>query len=123
MGKKGKGKENLDRNMAQGGANGPSLFKFLNNKYLKKYKFEGIDQRLDAFKEDSLVFAPMKDGTYQIAKIIACRIIRDLPDDVSRENGGDLEYYVHFEGYNRRIDRWVKHNCIVQVKLFLKAYF
>lgn len=65
MSKKGKGKENLDKNMAQDNGQGSSLF-----------KFEGLENRLDTFKEDTLVFAPMRDGVVQIAKIVACRIIR-----------------------------------------------
>lgn len=65
MSKKGKGKENLDKNMAQDSGQGSSLF-----------KFEGLENRLDTFKEDTLVFAPMRDGVVQIAKIVACRIIR-----------------------------------------------
>lgn len=103
MSKKGKGKENMDKNMAQDSAQGSSLF-----------KFDNLENRLDAFKEDTLVFAPMKDGVLQIAKIIACRIIKDKRI-TEQLDGQDLEYYVHYEGYNRRIDRWVPHKFIIRV--------
>lgn len=65
MSKKGKGKENLDKNMAQDVNQGSSLF-----------KFDNLENRIDAYKEDTLVFAPMKDGIKQIAKIVGCRIIK-----------------------------------------------
>lgn len=39
MGKKGKGKENLDRTMAQGGSGGPSLFKFSRKCLIRILKF------------------------------------------------------------------------------------
>ena len=67
MSKKGKGKENLDKNMSQDNAQGSSLF-----------KFDNLENRLDTFKEDTLVYAPMKDGVKQIAKIVACRIIKGI---------------------------------------------
>jgi len=41
------------------------------------FKFDNLENRLDAFKEGTLVFAPMKDGIMQIARIIACRIVND----------------------------------------------
>jgi hypothetical protein len=66
MSKKGKGKENLDKNMGLDAAQSNSLF-----------KFDNLENRLDAFKEGTLVFAPMKDGIMQIARIIACRIVND----------------------------------------------
>lgn len=34
---------------------------------------------------------------------------------MERSDGQDLEYYVHFEGYNRRIDRWVHSKLIIRV--------
>ena len=105
MGKKGKGKENLDRNMAQDDSAGPSLFKYSKAK-----------NRLDAFKEDSLVFAPIKPGTFQIAKIIACRVIETPPEIGAVGDGQDLEYYIHFEGYNRRIDQWMPHKELLLVR-------
>lgn len=53
--------------MSQDANNAPSLF-----------KFDGLENRLDSFKEDTLVFAPMKDGVMQIAKIVACRIMKGM---------------------------------------------
>ena len=44
-----------------------------------------------------------------------------MPVELSKTNkiieqleGCDLEYYVHYEGYNRRIDRWVPHKFIIR---------
>lgn len=102
MSKKGKGKENIDKNMAQDSSGGSSLF-----------KFDNLENRLDALKEDTLVFAPMKDGIKQIAKIVACRLIKDLKA-IEVLGGCDLEYYVHYLGYNRRIDRWVPAKFIIK---------
>lgn len=36
--------------------------------------------------------------------------------------GQDLEYYVHFEGYNRRIDKWVLHKDLVRVSIPVHSY-
>lgn len=101
MSKKGKGKENMDKNMAQDANHGSSLF-----------KFDNLENIIDALKEDTLVYAPMKDGVKQIAKIVACRIIKDQ-NIVEALDGLDLEYYVHYLGYNRRIDRWVPAKFII----------
>mmetsp|Transcript_37613 Transcript_37613/g.43218 ORF Transcript_37613/g.43218 Transcript_37613/m.43218 type:complete len:109 (-) Transcript_37613:143-469(-) len=62
----------------------------------------------------------MSDGIRQIAKVIACRIIRDKKL-VDQLDGCDLEYYVHYIGYNRRIDRWVPHKFLIRDDESIKA--
>ena len=121
MSKKGKGKDNLERNMGQSATGAPSFFSIFkkNKNFMEKYQFEGVQTRLDSYKEDSLVFAPIKDEVLQIGKVIACRIVKQSGNEGTSGNNEDLEYYIHFEGYNRRIDKWVKHKDIIRVRLYI----
>lgn len=36
-----------------------------------------------------------------------------IDEEIVEKLGTDLEYYVHYEGYNRRVDRWVPHTYII----------
>ncbi|CAI2368566.1 unnamed protein product [Moneuplotes crassus] len=101
--------------MAQN-STGNSLIKFLKhinfkNTIKKHYSSTlNLEIRHDAYQEGDLIFAPLNNDVYQLAKIISCRVIEDFSE--SAKEGEDLEYYVHFEGYNRRNDKWVPHKLI-----------
>ncbi len=48
----------------------------------------------------------MKNGEWYKARIIDCRLSKDY-DFKSIKNEESYEYYVHYEGINRRNDEWL----------------
>jgi len=53
----------------------------------------------------------MKDGTWNLAKIIDCRAIRNLDSKIKR-NDTSYEYYVHYVDFDRRMDEWVSRTRV-----------
>ncbi|ODN03337.1 Histone acetyltransferase KAT8 [Orchesella cincta] len=49
------------------------------------------------------------DNQWYPAEIIQCRLIEDTKQD-------EFEYYVHYDGYNRRLDEWVPRDRIMSSK-------
>ncbi|CAL8143599.1 unnamed protein product [Orchesella dallaii] len=49
------------------------------------------------------------DNQWYPAEVIQCRLIEDGKPD-------EYEYYVHYDGYNRRLDEWVPRNRIMSSK-------
>jgi hypothetical protein len=60
----------------------------------------------------------MKNDTWHTALIIDCRLIKgysislNVIEFVSKRKKNDscYEYYIHYEGFNRRMDEWVLRN-------------
>jgi len=64
-----------------------------------------------ALKENIFVRAIMKSGDredWEIARIVKARRIKGTEDIEKPDTKQHYEYYVHFEGEDRRLDRWVK---------------
>ena len=48
----------------------------------------------------------MKNGERHLAIIIECRLIENSLKN-KKKNDSSYEYYIHYEGCNRRLDEWV----------------
>ena len=48
----------------------------------------------------------MKDGAWHKARIIDCRLSKDY-DIRTHKTDKSYEYYIHYEGFNRRMDEWI----------------
>jgi RNA binding activity-knot of a chromodomain len=53
----------------------------------------------------------MKNGTWYRAKIIDVRLSKDY-DLKKKKCESSYDYYVHYEGFNRRMDEWIPRNRI-----------
>lgn len=47
----------------------------------------------------------MKNGIKHLAIIIDCRLLEN--DKNKKKTDSSYEYYIHYEGINRRMDEWV----------------
>jgi hypothetical protein len=55
----------------------------------------------------------MKNGTWHRAKIVDCRLSKDF-DIKKKKLESSYDYYIHYEGFNRRMDEWVSR-CRIDV--------
>ena len=60
------------------------------------------------------VNAQMKNNQWFKARIIDCRLSKDY-DSKKKKSEGSYEYYIHYEGFNRRMDEWIPRNRIIMV--------
>lgn len=59
----------------------------------------------------------MKTGVWVKARIIECRLSKDY-DPKQAKTEASYDYYVHYEGQNRRMDEWVVHTRIEMVLVY-----
>lgn len=65
------------------------------------------------------VLAQMKNGEWRKAKIIECLLSKDY-DSKKKKNEYSYDYYVHYEGFDRRMDNWIPRSWIQPVNTKLK---
>ena len=78
----------------------------------KKYSKE----RDGALENSYFINGKMRSGEWHPARIIDCRLIKNH-DQKKKKNENSYEYYIHYEGVNRRMDEWVTRDRIELVKV------
>jgi len=66
--------------------------------------------------------AQMKNKTWQMAKIIDCRLKKDL-DPSQKKISDSYEYYVHYVDFNRRMDEWISRPRIELTRKLIEEEF
>ena len=75
----------------------------------------------NAIEVGTSIQARRHDGTYHTAEVIHRRLINENGSSKKSASGGSgsggekqdiYEYYIHFEGFNRRLDLWVRRDSI-----------
>ncbi|KAM3144269.1 hypothetical protein pb186bvf_003731 [Paramecium bursaria] len=76
-------------------------------------------QHEGAIDNNFFIKAQMKDGTWLKSRIIECRLSKGFQYHLSKDYDPktikteySYEYYIHYEGQNRRMDEWVTRNRI-----------
>ncbi|KRX00326.1 Chromo domain protein [Pseudocohnilembus persalinus] len=54
----------------------------------------------------------MKDGTWEMARIVDCRLSKSYIDFSKPKKEDSYDYYIHYLHRNRRMDEWVDHKRI-----------
>lgn len=60
----------------------------------------------------------MKNGQKHLAVIIDCRLLEEFKSKKKTDNS--YEYYIHYEGINRRMDEWVKRSRLEPTDLVIE---
>jgi histone acetyltransferase MYST1 len=81
---------------------------------MKKTKSERKKQKSEvegALSDGTNVLAQMRNKEWHDAKIIGSRPARNIPKS-PKSAESTFDYYVHYEGYDRRNDEWISYSRI-----------
>ncbi|EGR34092.1 hypothetical protein IMG5_024310 [Ichthyophthirius multifiliis] len=88
----------------------------------EKNKLIPINQYEGALDFQYYVLAQMRNGQKAKAKIIECRFSKEDYDPKKTKNDYSYDYYLHFEGYNRRNDQWqIRENIELTTEIIQEA--
>jgi hypothetical protein len=87
--------------MSKGAKGEKSLKKIINKEKIIEEEKKNFENALEIGKHAKAYF----NGTWIIAKIIDCRVLKEF-EDVKKKSEESYEYYIHFIDYNRRNDKW-----------------
>ena len=64
------------------------------------------------FRQDEIAlnrnyFVKARDGVWRGAEVLESRLCSDAPEEGEVASSETVQYYVHYNGLNRRLDEWV----------------